>query len=135
MIDLSLEIEDVDMLSSALESFTKVEMIEDPEMKFTCDNCKEEVSVEKQLMLDQVPLVAAFHLKRFKTDGSFVEKIDKHVEFPLELDLLPYTKGRENNNVTSISISISLLIILHNSFLMASMCDWCKCLWVARVVK
>lgn len=99
LIDLSLEIEDVDTLPCALESFTKVEKIEDPEMKFTCDNCKEEVSVEKQLLLDQVPLVAAFHLKRFKTDGTYVEKIDKHVEFPLELDLLPYTKEREDDNV------------------------------------
>lgn len=95
-----MEIEDVDTLPSALESFTKVEKIEDAEMRFTCDNCKEEVSVEKQLILDQVPLVAAFHLKRFKTDGTFVEKIDKHVEFPLELDLLPYTKGWEDNNVS-----------------------------------
>ena len=100
LIDLSLEIEDVDTLPCALESFTKVEKIEDPEMKFTCDNCKEEVSVEKQLLLDQVPLVAAFHLKRFKTDGTYVEKIDKHVEFPLELDLLPYTKEREDDNVS-----------------------------------
>ncbi|OMO77304.1 Peptidase C19, ubiquitin carboxyl-terminal hydrolase 2 [Corchorus capsularis] len=89
--DLSLEIEDVDNLPSALKSFTKVEKIEDLEAKFRCENCKEEVSVEKQLMLDQAPAVATFHLKRFKTEGVYVEKIDKHVEFPLELDLEPYT--------------------------------------------
>ncbi|KAL2926099.1 Ubiquitin carboxyl-terminal hydrolase 20 [Bienertia sinuspersici] len=39
-------------------------------------------------------------LKRFKSDGFFVEKIDKKVDFPLELDLGPYTKdlddGHEN---------------------------------------
>ncbi|XP_059656806.1 ubiquitin carboxyl-terminal hydrolase 20-like [Cornus florida] len=99
LIDLSLEIEDVDSLPSALQSFTKVEKIEDPETKFTCENCKEEVSVEKQLMLDEAPSVAAFHLKRFKNDGSYVEKIDKHVEFPLDLDLLAYTNGNQNDNV------------------------------------
>lgn len=98
-VDLSLEIEDASNLSTALESFTKVEHIEDEEMKFTCDNCKEKVSVEKQLMLDQTPPICAFHLKRFKNDGSYVEKIDKHVEFPLELDLQPYTCGTQNNNV------------------------------------
>ncbi|XP_031248788.1 ubiquitin carboxyl-terminal hydrolase 20-like [Pistacia vera] len=99
LIDLSLEIEEVGSLEAALESFTKLEKIEDTETKFTCENCKEEVSVEKQLMLDQAPLVAAFHLKRFKTDGTYVVKIDKHVEFPLELDLQPYTNGGQNGDV------------------------------------
>ncbi|KAF6138631.1 hypothetical protein GIB67_032525 [Kingdonia uniflora] len=95
LIDLSLEIEDVDSLPSALESFTKVEKIE--ETKFTCENCKEEVLVEKQFTLDQTPLVAAFHLKRFKNDGSYVEKLDKHVEFPLGLDLQSYTGNTESD--------------------------------------
>ncbi|XP_021768192.1 ubiquitin carboxyl-terminal hydrolase 36-like [Chenopodium quinoa] len=97
LIDLSLEIEDVDSLESALNSFTKVESIEDTE-KFTCDGCKEQVKVEKQLILDQAPSVAALHLKRFKSDGVMVEKIDKKVAFPLELDLGPYTKGSNNGN-------------------------------------
>ncbi|KAK1583690.1 hypothetical protein Q3G72_026136 [Acer saccharum] len=101
LIDLSLEIEDVNSLQSALESFTKLEKIEDPEAKFTCENCKEVVAVEKQLMLDRAPSVAAFHLKRFKTDGSSIVKIDKHVEFPLELNLQPYTSDGENSDVES----------------------------------
>ncbi|XP_012488844.1 ubiquitin carboxyl-terminal hydrolase 20 [Gossypium raimondii] len=96
--DLSLEIEDADSLSTALESFTKVEKIEDLELNFRCENCKEQVSVEKQLMLDQAPSVATFHLKRFKTEGTYIEKIDKHVDFPLELDLQPYAVGNERNN-------------------------------------
>ncbi|KAF9689668.1 hypothetical protein SADUNF_Sadunf01G0116100 [Salix dunnii] len=98
LIDLSLEIEDADSLQSALESFTMVEKIEDSETKFTCESCKEEVSREKQLMLDQAPSVAALHLKRFKIDGTSVEKIGKHVQFPLELDLKPYTNDNEDND-------------------------------------
>ncbi|KAG9142687.1 hypothetical protein Leryth_005452 [Lithospermum erythrorhizon] len=97
-IDLSLEIEDVDNLESALESFTKVEKIEDSDTQFTCEKCKEKVSIEKQLLLDQFPSIFAFHLKRFKNDGSIVEKIDKHVDFPLELDMLPYTDSSKANN-------------------------------------
>jgi len=89
LIDLSLEIENVDTLSSALDSFTSVENIDE---KFKCDGCNEEVSMEKQLMLDRIPSIAAFHLKRFKTtNGTFVEKINKHINFPLELDMQPYT--------------------------------------------
>lgn len=91
----------MDSLPSALESFTKVEKIEDLEAKFRCENCKEEVSVEKQLMMDRAPSVATFHLKRFKTRGTFVEKINKHVMFPLELDLQPYTISNEGINVST----------------------------------
>ena len=32
------------------------------------------------LAYKKVPLVVASHLKRFKTDGTYVENIDKHVE-------------------------------------------------------
>ncbi|CAJ1931160.1 unnamed protein product [Sphenostylis stenocarpa] len=96
LIDMSLEIENVDSLPSALESFTQVENID---ANFRCDSCKDEVSMEKQLMLDKTPSVAAFHLKRFKTDGILVEKIDKHIDFPLELDLQPYTISNQNNDV------------------------------------
>ncbi|KAK4364631.1 hypothetical protein RND71_015989 [Anisodus tanguticus] len=98
LIDLSLEIEDVDSLDTALESFTKVEKIEDSEIKFTCEKCTEQVSIEKQLVLDKAPSVAALHLKRFKTDGSLVEKIDKYVSFPLELDLHSYADNSQIDN-------------------------------------
>ncbi|GJX17270.1 ubiquitin carboxyl-terminal hydrolase 20-like protein [Tanacetum coccineum] len=93
------EIENTHNLTTSLESFTKAENLENKEIKFTCDKCNQNVSVEKQLMLDLSPPVYAFYLKRFKNDGAIVEKIDKHVEFPLELDLLPYTCGNQVSNV------------------------------------
>ena len=107
----------MDSLPSALESFTKVEKIEDLEAKFRCENCKEEVSVEKQLMLDQAPSVATFHLKRFKTEGTFVEKIDKHVIFPLELDLQPYTILNERSNVSSTFFDNTYKFLLTNAII------------------
>lgn len=110
LIDLSLEIEDVDSVDTALESFTKVEKIEDSETKFTCEKCKEQVSIEKQLVLDKAPTVAALHLKRFKTDGSLVEKIDKYVSFPLELDLHAYADNSQTDNVSSCCSSESMLV-------------------------
>ncbi|ESQ37193.1 hypothetical protein EUTSA_v10002775mg, partial [Eutrema salsugineum] len=73
----SLAIEDGDTLVSALESFI----------------------CEKQLKLDKVPLVAAFHLKRFKIHE---EKISKYIEFPLDLDLLPYMSSNEDPEVPTI---------------------------------
>lgn len=114
LIDLSLEIEDADSLDTALESFTKVEKIEDSEIKFTCEKCKEQVSIEKQLVLDKAPSVAALHLKRFKTDGSLVEKIDKYVSFPLELDLHTYA---DNNQIDNEEMKYDLYaVIVHIGF-------------------
>ncbi|KAK9095289.1 hypothetical protein Scep_026758 [Stephania cephalantha] len=97
LIDLSLEIEDVDTLPNALRSFTKVEKIE--ETKFKCEECKEDVFVEKKFTVAEAPSIATFHLKRFKNDGSYVEKIDKYVEYPLRLDLQPFSSNEEHSDV------------------------------------
>lgn len=97
LIDLSLEIDHAETLTAALESFTNVEKMEDPESKFRCQNCNKDVSVEKQLLVEKEPTVAALHLKRFKSDSVTVEKIDKHVSFPLELDLGPFTNSHESD--------------------------------------
>ncbi|KAM3270913.1 hypothetical protein P3S67_029115 [Capsicum chacoense] len=98
LIDLSLEIKDVDNLHSALESFTRVEKLDDPEIKFSCEICNVQVSIEKQLMLYNVPTISIFHLKRFQNNGSVERKVDKHVSFLLELDLLLYTDNNQTNN-------------------------------------
>ncbi|XP_065879791.1 ubiquitin carboxyl-terminal hydrolase 20-like [Euphorbia lathyris] len=117
LIDLSLEIEEAETLQNALESFTKVEKIEDTETKFRCDNCKVEVSMEKQLILDQAPSVATLHLKRFKTDGSFIEKMGKHVHFPLELDLEPYSNGSQGSSETQEHLKYQLYaVVVHNGY-------------------
>ncbi|XP_024005822.1 ubiquitin carboxyl-terminal hydrolase 20 [Eutrema salsugineum] len=97
-LGLSLEIEDVDDLSSALNSFTRVEKLEE---QLTCDNCNEQVSKEKQLLLDKLPLVATFHLKRFKNNGYFMEKIFNDVRVPLEIDLQPYMSSNQENEVAT----------------------------------
>ncbi|XP_050234718.1 ubiquitin carboxyl-terminal hydrolase 21 [Mercurialis annua] len=113
LLDMSLEIEGVGTLQSALESYTKVEKMED-DVKFICDHCKEEASREKQLMLDQAPSVAAFMLKRFKTDGSSIEKIDKHVEFPLEIDLKPYANISQGCDEIQVDLNYLLsAIVVH----------------------
>lgn len=65
-------------------------MVEKIEAKFTCEGCNTQVSMKKQLTLDQAPDVVAIQLKRFKNDGHCTHKIDKKVEYPSELDLKPY---------------------------------------------
>ncbi|KAF3677349.1 hypothetical protein FXO38_03842 [Capsicum annuum] len=50
-------------------------------------------------MTDTAPSVAVFHLKRFQNDDFVFWKVDKHVSFSLELNLLPYTDNNQTNYV------------------------------------
>ncbi|KAJ1296133.1 hypothetical protein BS78_01G276100 [Paspalum vaginatum] len=79
-LDLSLELNMVDTLLDALQSFTKIELIED----FVCDGCKSRVKMEKQLKVEQAPEVLVIHLKRFTNHGV---KIWDKLKYPLELDI------------------------------------------------
>ena len=45
----------------------------------------------KWLQLSQVPSVLTLHLKRFRSTGRRVNKLDEHVPFPAVLDLSPFT--------------------------------------------
>uniref|UniRef100_A0A7N0U042 Ubiquitin carboxyl-terminal hydrolase n=1 Tax=Kalanchoe fedtschenkoi TaxID=63787 RepID=A0A7N0U042_KALFE len=109
LIDFSLEIDNVDTLEGALESFTKLEKIED--IKLMCDGCNGRVSMEKQFMIDKAPLVASFHLKRFKNDGIGVEKISKRIGYPLSLNLQPYTVGHPEHNQAELVYDLYAVIV------------------------
>ncbi|KAF3677453.1 ATPase, F1 complex, gamma subunit protein [Capsicum annuum] len=62
----------------------------------------EQITIKEQLVLDKAPSVTALYFKRFKTDGSLVEKIDKYVSFPLELDLHTYADNSQIDNVVRV---------------------------------
>ncbi|XP_020242461.1 ubiquitin carboxyl-terminal hydrolase 21-like isoform X2 [Asparagus officinalis] len=98
MIDLSLEIDNAETftLIDALESFTKVETLDDPDNKFSCEACQDKVFVEKQIKLFEAPQVLSINFKRFKVCSSGIYKIDKFVEYPLQLDLRPFLSSPEN---------------------------------------
>ena len=95
-LDLSLEIDHVDDLVAALESFTKVEQIGDAENKVICDSCNAKVCVDKRLIIDKAADVLAFQLKRFTTLGNTIEKISKHVAYPSDLDMKPFHTNPEH---------------------------------------
>lgn len=96
-IDMSLEIEHVSTIQQALESFTMVEKMDG---KFTCSGCNQEVTMEKQRMLDKAPSVAVFHLKRFLKDGDSFKKIERSLWLHKNLNLNPYTSGSSTDNVS-----------------------------------
>ena len=44
----------------------------------------------KQMQLWTPPRILTLHLKRFEQVGRGLRKVNKHIEFPLELDLSPF---------------------------------------------
>ncbi|XP_039126056.1 ubiquitin carboxyl-terminal hydrolase 23-like [Dioscorea cayenensis subsp. rotundata] len=93
--DLSLEISGANDPFSAFESFTRLEMIDDPENRFTCSNCNAKVTVEKQMTIDNAPQVLIIHLKRFSFNGNIIKKNFQEVDFSLSMNLSPFV----NNHV------------------------------------
>ena len=103
MLNLSLEIDGHDNLIAALQSFTRIEKIDDPENLINCDGCKAKVVVEKQLTLDKAPEVLVIQLKRFTCDGLTIVKKGQPVQFPATLNLAPFID--ESNEEVSICLN------------------------------
>ncbi|XLR50008.1 hypothetical protein S83_000680 [Arachis hypogaea] len=91
LTDLSLEIKDVKTVERALDSLTRVEMIDDQKVK-----CGEQVFKEKQFLLNETPHITVFHLKRIKKDqtSNTARKIDKYVYYKFDLNLQSYTSSQ-----------------------------------------
>ncbi|MED6151763.1 hypothetical protein PIB30_085587, partial [Stylosanthes scabra] len=94
IMEFNLEIQNVDSVKGAIDSFTKVEKVE-----ANCEKCKERVAMGKQLLLKEAPQIVVLHLKRFKEVGtcSTYKKIDKDVKYEVDLDLKEYTINKEEN--------------------------------------
>lgn len=90
VLNLSLEIDGHDNLIAALQSFTRVEKIDDQENLISCDGCKTKVVVEKQLTIDKAPEVLVIQLKRFTCNGLEIVKKGQYVQYPETLNLAPF---------------------------------------------
>lgn len=90
-------------VQSCLNLFTAPEFLTGSN-KYACDNCarakaaesgaKAETTVlsvaSKQLLVFTPPAVLTLHLKRFTQNGVNLRKAQKHVDFPVLLDLAPF---------------------------------------------
>ncbi|XP_077018593.1 ubiquitin carboxyl-terminal hydrolase 45 isoform X2 [Tamandua tetradactyla] len=102
-------------VQSCLYQFTSVELLMGNN-KLLCENCtenkqknqKETSSAEKkaegvytnarkQLLISAVPAVLILHLKRFHQAGLSLRKVNRHVDFPLLLDLAPFCSATCKN--------------------------------------
>ncbi|XP_042535544.1 ubiquitin carboxyl-terminal hydrolase 45 [Dipodomys spectabilis] len=102
-------------IQSCLYQFTSMELLMGNN-KLLCENCtqkkqkylKESSSAEKkaegvytnarkQLLISAVPAILILHLKRFHQAGLSLRKVNRHVDFPLMLDLAPFCSSACKN--------------------------------------
>ncbi|POW20283.1 hypothetical protein PSHT_03649 [Puccinia striiformis] len=95
ILDLSLEIGhlshlEILRLEDCLDSFTKSERLK--EKCYTCQNCNTaSPETTKSLTISRLPHILCIQLKRFEQRGSSGSvKLDRHVKFPLLLNMKPY---------------------------------------------
>lgn len=60
---------------------------------YNCEGCNKKVNIQKRTLISQTPNVLIVHLQRiiFNFDTFKNDKINSFFEFPLELDLKPYS--------------------------------------------
>ncbi|XP_051580072.1 ubiquitin carboxyl-terminal hydrolase 8-like [Myxocyprinus asiaticus] len=84
-------------LQDCLKLFSKEERLTDSN-RFYCRHCKTHRDAIKKMQIWKVPPILLVHLKRFKYDGRWREKLQTLVDFPLDnLDLSQYVIGPKHN--------------------------------------
>ncbi|XP_077976954.1 ubiquitin carboxyl-terminal hydrolase 16-like [Glandiceps talaboti] len=88
-------------VQSCLSQFTAQELLTGKN-KFGCENCTKTkygdnkgdkimyTNASKQLLIFHPPPILTLHLKRFQQAGYSLRKVNRHVDFPLTLDLAPF---------------------------------------------
>uniref|UniRef100_A0A8C5ZER3 Ubiquitin carboxyl-terminal hydrolase n=1 Tax=Marmota marmota marmota TaxID=9994 RepID=A0A8C5ZER3_MARMA len=102
-------------VQSCLYQFTSMELLMGNN-KLLCENCTEKkqkyqkennsaekkaegvyTNARKQLLISAAPAILILHLKRFHQAGLSLRKVNRHVDFPLTLDLAPFCSAACKN--------------------------------------
>ncbi len=89
---VSLDVRGKKGLTESLESYVAVEMM-NGENQWLCEELGKKVDAEKRTLIGSLPNTLMLHLKRFEWDYETYQrwKVKDRFEFPLELDMKPYT--------------------------------------------
>ncbi|KAK9465510.1 hypothetical protein V1512DRAFT_45719 [Lipomyces arxii] len=103
-------------LIESLNSYVEGETL-DGDNKYWCSQCLAHVDAEKRICLKEVPNHLIFHLKRFDFDLQTMQrsKINELFEFPMEVDIEPYTFKHFANEDTEAGDRFRLVGILVHS--------------------
>ncbi|XP_042658834.1 ubiquitin carboxyl-terminal hydrolase 45 isoform X1 [Tyto alba] len=120
-------------VQSCLYQFTSVELLMGNN-KLLCESCTERkqkyqkktnstekkmegvyTNARKQLLISSVPAILILHLKRFHQAGLSLRKVNRHVDFPLILDLAPFCAASCKNVTDGTRVLYSLYGIVEHS--------------------
>ncbi|KAM3872922.1 ubiquitin carboxyl-terminal hydrolase 45 isoform 2-T2 [Diretmus argenteus] len=120
-------------VQSCLHQFTSVELLMGNN-KLLCESCTERrqkqqrksssadkktdkvyTSARKQILISSLPPVITLHLKRFHQAGMNLRKVNRHVDFPLILDLAPFCSATCKNLAAGERVVYSLYGIVEHS--------------------
>ncbi|XP_061805474.2 ubiquitin carboxyl-terminal hydrolase 45 [Nerophis lumbriciformis] len=120
-------------VQSCLHQFTSVELLMGNN-KLLCESCTEHrqklmrksrstdkkvekiyTSARKQMLISSLPPVITLHLKRFHQAGMNLRKVNRHVDFPLVLDLAPFCSASCKNLAHDERVLYSLYGIVEHS--------------------
>lgn len=89
---LSVDVSKKQHLTESLSLYVQGETL-DGENAYFCERLQQKVPATKRICIKTLPQILVCHLKRFEFDFDTMEKmkINDYLEFPMELDMRPYT--------------------------------------------
>lgn len=88
-------------LEDCLQAFFSLDELKGEDM-YNCDKCKELRNGVKLLSISSLPDILCIHLKRFRHDLPYPQKITRHVSFPLNgLDMMPYLSEEKPSDLSA----------------------------------
>uniref|UniRef100_A0AAX7U4J2 Ubiquitin carboxyl-terminal hydrolase n=1 Tax=Astatotilapia calliptera TaxID=8154 RepID=A0AAX7U4J2_ASTCA len=118
-------------IQSCLHQFTSVELLMGNN-RLLCESCTERrmkqlrksssadkkvekvyTSARKQMLISSLPPVITLHLKRFHQAGMNLRKVNRHVDFPLILDLAPFYFFRDYITLLNLAVGERVLYSLY----------------------
>ncbi|KAL0225406.1 hypothetical protein RCL1_003318 [Eukaryota sp. TZLM3-RCL] len=97
-------------LNDCLDLFTSSEIL-DEHNKWYCPACKDFQRATKKIELYSVPDILIIHLKRFKYDSFFRDKIDVFIDYPVQgLNLEPYVINSQGKSCIYDLFAVSIQV-------------------------
>ncbi|KAK5795923.1 hypothetical protein VI817_005208 [Penicillium citrinum] len=100
-------------LTGCLDSYTAIEDLH-ADAAYHCEKCGNTPQrASKRLQIRKLPAILCMQLKRYEHTSSSSEKMDGHIDFPITLNMLPYTvkKDKERVDTSKYIYELSTVIV------------------------
>ena len=89
---MSLSVKNKNSIKDSLESFVEGEMLEG-DNAYYCEKCEKKVNTLKRCCIKRMPNTLFLVLKRFEFNFDTMSKfkVNDYCEFPMELNMMPYS--------------------------------------------